>query len=128
MSTYKEQQDVERGFGFVKAGEFHLDNIYLKKPSRIDALMMVMTLTLMVYNTSEYQMREVMREQELTVPNQKRKDTGRPTLRWVFQLMQGVHSLKLPGTKSCVTGKTEVREKIVRLFGPVACKIYDVKA
>ncbi len=129
LSTYKEQQDVERGFGFVKSDEFHLDNIYLKTPSRIDALMMVMmTLTLMVYNTSEYLMREEMRKQEITVPNQKHKETARPTLRWVFQLMQGIHTFKLPGRESCVTGKTEVREKIIRLFGPVACSIYDVKA
>jgi transposase len=127
LSTYKEQQGVERGFGFVKSDEFHLDNIYLKNPNRIDALMMVMTLTLMVYNTSEYQMREEMRKQALTVPNQKRKETARPTLRWVFHLMQGIHTLTLPGHKSCVTGKTEVREKIIRLFGPVACSIYDVK-
>lgn len=126
LSTYKEQQDVERGFGFIKSGEFHLDNIYLKNPSRIDALMMVMTLTLMVYNTSEYLMREKMREQAITVPNQKKKETARPTLRWVFQLMQGIHTLKLPGRQSCVTGKTEVREKIIRLFGPIACSIYDV--
>jgi transposase len=127
LSTYKEQQKVERSFGFVKSDEFHLDNIYLKNPSRIDALMMVMTLTLMVYNTSEYMMREKMREEEITVPNQKKKETGKPTLRWVFQLMQGIHTLKLPGRKSRVTGKTEVREKIIRLFGPVACSIYDVK-
>jgi transposase len=127
LSTYKEQQKVERSFGFVKSDEFHLDNIYLKNPSRIDALMMVMTLTLMVYNTNEYMMREKMREEEITVPNQKKKETGKPTLRWVFQLMQGIHTLKLPGRKSRVTGKTEVREKIIRLFGPVACSIYDVK-
>jgi hypothetical protein len=73
-------------------------------------------------------MREQMREQEIMVLNQKRKETGRPTLRWVFQLMQGVHTLKLLSRKSCMTGKTKVREKIIRLFGPAACSIYDVKA
>ena len=128
LKAYKEQQNVERGFGFVKSGEFHLDNIYLKKPSRIDALMMVMTLTLMVYNTSEYHMREELKEKQLKVPNQKRKQTDRPTLRWVFQLMQGVHSFTLLESKSCITGKTELKEKIIRLFGPIACSIYDIKA
>jgi transposase len=51
LATYIEQQDVERGFRFIKSDEFHLDNIYLKLPSRIDALMMV-------YSTTKYQMRE----------------------------------------------------------------------
>jgi hypothetical protein len=36
--TYKEQQGVERAFGFIKSDEFHLDNIYQKNPNRIDAL------------------------------------------------------------------------------------------
>jgi transposase len=30
LSTYIEQQGVERGFRFIKSGECHLDNIYLK--------------------------------------------------------------------------------------------------
>ena len=111
----------------MKSDEFHLDNIYLKNPSRIDALMMVMTLTLMVYNTSEYQMRETMREQKITVPNQKGKETDKPTLRWVFRLMQGIYTLNLQEHGYCVMGKSEVRKKIIRLFGATACSIYDVK-
>jgi transposase len=126
LSTYVEQQDVERGFGFLKSDEFHLDNIYLKLPSRIDALMMVMTLTLMVYNTTEYQMREAMAEQEETLPNQKGKQTARPTLRWVFQMMQGIHILKLAGVPDCVAGKTELKDKIIRLFGAAACTVYGI--
>jgi transposase len=104
LATYIEQQGVERGFRFIKSGEFHLDNIYLKLPSRIDALMMMMTLSLMVYNTTEYQMRESMAEQEVTLPNQKGKETAQPTLRWVFQMMQGVHTLKLAGVPDYVVG------------------------
>jgi transposase len=70
LATYSEQQDVERGF--------RLDSIDLKLPSRIDALMMVMTLTLMVYNVAEYEMRETMAKQKTTLPNQK-KETNRKT-------------------------------------------------
>lgn len=127
LSTYKEQQGVERGFRFLKADEFQLDHIYLKTPSRIDALMMVMTLTLMVYNTSEYEMRQTMEKKGITLPNQKNKETKTPTLRWVFQMMQGIHTFSMPGMVECVAGKDEVREKIIRLFGPIACAIYDVK-
>ena len=126
LSTYVEQQDVERGFRFIKSDEFHLDNIYLKLPSRIDALMMVMTLTMMVYNTTEYQMREAMAEQEVTLPNQKGKQTARPTLRWVFQMMQGIHILKLAGVPDSVAGISDLKEKIIRLLGTEACTIYGI--
>jgi transposase len=54
LSTYKKQQGVERGFRFIKDPLFHLSGIFLKKPERIDALMMVMTLCLMVYNAGQY--------------------------------------------------------------------------
>lgn len=128
LKAYKEQQNVEQGFRFVKSDEFHLDTIFLKKPSRIDALMMVMALTLMVYNTSEYDMRGEMHQKRLKLPNQKRKQIDSPTLRWVFHLMQGVHSFTLSERKSNITGKSELKEKIIRLFGPIACSIYDVKA
>ncbi|MFT4807471.1 MAG: transposase [Paraglaciecola sp.] len=57
LSTYKEQQGVERGFRFIKDPLFHLSGVFLKKPERIDALMMVMTLCLMVYNAGQYQVR-----------------------------------------------------------------------
>lgn len=126
LNTYKEQQNCEGGFRFVKSDEFHLSHIYLKTPSRIDALMMVMTLTLMVYNTCEYQMHKTMEEQAITLPNQKGKQTSKPTLRWVFQMMQGIDLLKMPGMSDFIMGMSELRRKIIRLFGDTTCAIYGV--
>jgi len=40
LSTYKEEQDVERGFRFIKDPCFQLNTIFLKKPEQIEALMM----------------------------------------------------------------------------------------
>ena len=54
LSSYKEQQGEERGFRFIKEPLFHLSGVFLKKPERLDALMMVMTLCLMVYNAGQY--------------------------------------------------------------------------
>ncbi len=51
LASYKEQQGVERGFRFIKDPQLHLNNIFLKKPERINALMMIMTLCLMLYNS-----------------------------------------------------------------------------
>ncbi|TKG27223.1 IS1634 family transposase, partial [Vibrio breoganii] len=49
LEHYKSQQKVERGFRFLKSPEFLTSSIFLKKPQRIEALLMVMTLSLMVY-------------------------------------------------------------------------------
>jgi REP element-mobilizing transposase RayT len=53
--------------------------------------------------------------------------TERPTLRWIFQMMQDISTLKLAGMTDCVSGTNEVRVKIIRLFGETACAIYGVK-
>jgi len=127
LSTYIEQQDVERGFRFIKSDEFHLDGIYLHLPSRIDALMMVMTLSLMVYNVSEYEMRVALNKQGESLPSQKGKNTTRPTLRWVFQLMQDISILTMNDMPSHVSGIDETKEKIIRLFGQNACALYGVE-
>ena len=68
-----------------------------------------------------------MKAQNIKLPNQKGKEVSKVTLRWVFKMMQGVHTLYTPD-KTHVTGKNEVRERIIRLFGPTACKIYDIKS
>ena len=51
FAAYKEQQGVERGFRFLKDPWFMMDSFFVKKRQRIEALMMVMTLCLLVYNT-----------------------------------------------------------------------------
>ena len=95
LSDYKSQQDVEGGFRFLKDPWFMLDSVFLKKPHRVSALMMVMTLCLMVYNVAEYRMRKKLATQKETLPNQKGKAISNPTLRWVFQLMEGVSIINL---------------------------------
>ena len=115
LSTYKEQQGVERGFRFIKDPLFHLSGVFLKKPERIDALMMVMTLCLMVYNAGQYQVRKELEVQEESILSQVGKPTRKPTLRWIFQKMSGIHRVHIPGRDSCLTGKTRCVCGLARL-------------
>jgi len=85
LKEYKNQQKVERGFRFLKDPKFHADSIFLKKPERIASLLMIMTLSLLVYSALEYKVRKNMKKNNLTFPNQKRKPISNPTMRWVFQ-------------------------------------------
>ena len=49
LAGYKGQGHVERGFRFLKDPQFLASSLYLKKPERIMALLMVMTVCLLVY-------------------------------------------------------------------------------
>jgi transposase len=90
LNYYKGQQTVERGFRFLKDKCFHVSEVYLKKEERIEALCMIMVLSLLIYSFAEWRLREKLKETGLTVPNQLNKPTQRPTMRWVFEIFMGV--------------------------------------
>jgi len=99
LNEYKNQQKVERGFRFLKDPKFHADSIFLKKPERIASLLMIMTLSLLVYSALEYKVRENMKKKSLTFPNQKGKSISNPTMRWVFQYFFSVVLILFDGER-----------------------------
>jgi len=84
LCIYKAQGiSIERGFRFLKDPMFFVESLYLKSPKRIMALLMVMTLSLLVYSLAERWIRDALSSQELTVKSQVNKQISNPTLRWV---------------------------------------------
>lgn len=132
LKEYKEQQDVERGFRFLKDPWFMVDEIFLKLPRRIEALMMIMTLTLLVYNVGQYWLREKLKKEETTLPNQLGKEVQNPTLRWVFQIMEGVGVVQFYDEtlsrvmQEIITNLNALRRKIINLFGEAAMRLYQL--
>ncbi|MBF0123777.1 MAG: IS1634 family transposase [Magnetococcales bacterium] len=133
FQEYKDQSQVEGGFRFLKDPWFMVDSIFLKTPKRIEALMMIMTLCLMVYNVGQYQLREKLSAQGGFLPNQVGKQVQNPTLRWVFRVMEGITIARvmLGGTinetvQEIVCNVDDLHEKIIRYFGKHAMSIYGV--
>lgn len=132
LREYKEQQNVERGFRFLKDPWFMVDSIFLKSRRRIEALMMVMTLCLLVYNIAQYRLRKKLKDEKLTLPNQLGKEVQNPTMKWIFQIMEGVGVVRfyeigrVEPVKELVTNMNDLRKKIIRLFGPTACRMYGL--
>lgn len=132
LNEYKEQQNVEGGFRFLKDPWFMVDSIFLKSPKRIEALMMIMTLCLLVYNIAQYKIRKKLEENNATIPNQLNKPVKNPTMRWIFQLMEGINIVRFLKKKSCkicrevITNLDDLRKKIIQLFGHTACQIYGL--
>ena len=95
LSDYKEQSEIERGFRFIKNDTFGLDEINLKKPERIGALMAVMTLCLLVYGLTQYRLRDALQRNNEVLPDQKRKPTCKPTLLWMLTLFSSITMINL---------------------------------
>ena len=135
LAEYKAQHGVERGFRFLKDPWFMVDSVFLKSPRRIEALMMVMTLCLLVYNVAQYRLRDKLKTTGETLPNQLDKEVRNPTLRWIFQIMEGLGMARIEGSsgvespasvRELVTNMTPLRKKIIRLFGPTACRMHGL--
>src|SRR5919109_4993593 len=78
LEGYKGQVHVERGFRFLKAPQFLASSLYLKKPERIMALLMVMTVCLLIYAALEYRIRTALKDKGATFPDQKGKRIQKP--------------------------------------------------
>lgn len=129
LSVYKAQGvTVERGFRFLKDPMFFADSLFLKKPSRIMALLMVMGLSLLVYALAERQLRQALATTNQTIPDQRGSPTQRPTMRRVFQMFEGIDLLlivvagEIMGRK--VLNLRPVHEQIVSLLGTAVKNIY----
>ena len=118
LKTYKEQQSVERGFRFLKSPDFLVSSFYLKKPERIESLLMVMTLCLLVYASIEYKVRNKLKQLNTYFPNQKRKPYQNPTTRWIFFCFLGLHLLTQKRKKLQVTNIKERHRTILNCLGP----------
>jgi transposase len=131
IAGYKGQSAVERGFRFLKDPVFFVSSLFVKKPSRIQGLLMVMTLALLVYTVAQRRMRHQLACQHDTLPNQIGQPTSHPTLRWLFQLLEGINrvTFSMSGHVTIVIeGLTALRRKILQLFGQKVCQIYQISS
>lgn len=121
---YKEQQVNERGFRFLKNPLFFTSSVFVKKAERVEAIAMVMAISLLVYTLAQRQLRKALEQSGETIKNQVGKLTNRPTMRWIFQCFQSVHLLSLDGHKQ-VTNLNRERQKILFHLGSFCSYYYS---
>jgi len=121
----KDQQKVERGFRFLKDPQFLASTLFLKNPKRIMALLMIMTLSLLIYATLEHRIRKGLSESDESFPDQKGKANKKPTARWVFQSFSGIHVLVIKKAKALVFNLKEKHRLILKLLGKRFENIYS---
>ena len=127
LKYYKGQDNVEKGFRFLKSDTFSISKVYLKSKSRIEALTMIMVLCLMIYSIAEWKLRTKLEEENETVPDQKGKQTKRPTMKWIFFNFQGITELitqKEGEIESEILNMEEIHWKILSLMGEKYENIY----
>lgn len=131
LKTYKDQSCVERGFRFLKNPICMTSSVNLKKQSRIIAFGVIMFLSLLVYSLAERELRRALEQNNETIPSQVNKPTKTPTMRWVFQMMEGVIINEYVENNKLViqfTNLDNVLRKILTLLGSAYMKIYNISS
>ena len=129
LENYKDQGvSVERGFRFLKDPLFFAHSLFLKKPERLMALLMIMGLSLLIYSLAERKLRQALKDLNATVPDQRRKPTQKPTIRWIFQLFEGLDILLVKQNGEVMFRQLlnlrPVQEQVITLLGPPVQKCY----
>ena len=69
---------VERNFGFLK-DDLIVSSLFLKSPARIEALGLVLVLSLMIWRLMERTMRIFLKERKTTITGWEKRQTQKPT-------------------------------------------------
>jgi hypothetical protein len=117
LDGYQEQKHAERGFRCLKDPLVLASSLSRKKPQRIMALLMVMTVCWLVYAALEYRIRNALTVHQTTFPNQKGQLGQNPTARWVFQYFVGIHLLHMPGEGAFVLNLNDQHRQLLRRLG-----------
>ena len=92
------------------------------------ALMTVMAMSLLVYALAEELLREALMSLQGTLPDQKGRPTNRPTIRWIFQLLENIHWQPHARDPSGLISIRENQLVILGYFPPEVRRYYDAPA
>ena len=98
LQTYKGQYAVESDFAFLK-DPLVVNDLFLKTPSRIDALGMVLIIALMIWRLMERTMRAHIENAKTTLPGWDNKKTTKPTAFMMMTTMTNIIVAVLDGKR-----------------------------
>ena len=125
----KGQARVEGGLRFLKAPRFFVSALFVKKPTRMEGVLLVMPLAVLGYSVAQRRRRKPWATPHETVPNHIKQPTLSPTFRGIFQLLEGLHRVQVTvqgQVHDLIEGRNEVQIKLLRLFGNAVCQLYHI--
>ena len=87
---------------------------------------MIMVVSLLIYSLAEEELRSTLRKLKASLPDQKKKPTSHPTMRWIIQLMDGINWRSSRGDPDGGIWMKAAHRKIVSFFSPEVKAIYGV--
>ena len=117
-------------FKFIKDRRLNLHQVYLKKETRIEAMLMVMSIILLVNNLAQLKLRDFLVLNDEHLPDQRGQPSIKPTFQWAAYLMRHITKVTVRiGSKIYdeIRGIKTAQDTIVRAFGASAISIYNLR-
>jgi transposase len=108
LRTYKEQNGIEKNFGFLKDDQI-VNALFLKRPERIEALGLILLISLLIWRLIELVMRTELKTRQATVPGWDNKPTARPTAYMVTWKFRGILILCVGGERRLAKPLTHIQ-------------------
>ena len=88
------------------------------------ALITVMAMALLVYALAEERLREALAALKQGLPDQLGRMTNRPTLRWIFQLLENIHWQPHESDPAGMIALTDDQLRVISFFPPKVRRYY----
>jgi transposase len=116
LRAYKEQHGIERNFSFLK-DPLIVNDMFLKKPERIEVLGAILMMALLVWNLIEHTLREHVRNNDVGLPGWDNKKTYRPTAFMMSTMFSGLQIIRVGKICRLTMSLTDVQCRYLQALG-----------
>jgi transposase len=116
LTIYKGQDTVERNFGFLKDDAI-VNALFLKTPARLEALGLILVISLMVWRLMERTMRGSLKESKSTITGWDKRQTSRPTSFMMRIMFLSVLVLSTDSGRFLVNPLNSVQSDYLKILG-----------
>jgi len=120
LRTYKEQYGIEKNFGFLKDDQI-VNALFLKRPERIEALGLILLISLLIWRLIELVMRTELKAREATVPGWDDKPTDRPTTYMMTWKFKGILIFCVDGRRRLAKPLTDTQKAFLQALQVSEC-------
>jgi len=116
LRTYKGQYGVESDFAFLK-DPLVVNDLFLKTPSRIDALGMILIIALMIWRLMERSMRTYVAQSRTRLPGWDNRTTDKPTAFMMTTAMTEIKVVVIDGQRHPLRGPSPNQLAFLKSLG-----------
>jgi transposase len=116
LKAYKDQNGIEHNFGFLKDPVL-VNAIFLKKPERIEALGLILVISLLIWRLIELTMRQYLEQHQSQLPGWNKRPTERPTTFMMTTKFESVQVIMVRGQRLLGRRLSEIQELYLAALG-----------